>query len=235
MPNCFNGCNLLIRNAMIPKIIHYIWVGESDLPARNAALIAKNAQHCAGYNIRLWRETDLDLTAPFVQRAYAAKKWAFVSDYLRFKILAEHGGIYLDTDMELFRPLTPLLSDASFAGLNREGNYVFCGVIGAEPQHRLMQQLVRDYDALPPHHYPTSPQMLTAATTAAPGDDFHIHPFHYFYPVDEGGTGDPALLKEAYATHHWDESWRSYVPLRRFLRRIGVIPLYHRLLKHRRG
>lgn len=216
---------------MIPKIIHYIWVGNNPMPQRNVDLIASNARHLAGYDIRIWREADLDLTPLFVARAYAAKRWAFVSDYLRFVILRDMGGIYLDTDMELFRPLDDLLQVPAFSGFNRDSSSIYCGVIGAEPQQPLMQQLVRDYDALPEGVWPTSPDMMTATVKAHSEFELVVHPFYLFYPVDEGKKADPALLAKAYATHHWDESWRSHVPLRRFLRRIGIIPLYHSALK----
>lgn len=213
---------------MIPRLVHYIWVGGHALPEKNRHLLAASERFLPGYTIKLWTEADLDLSAPFVQRAYAEKRWAFVSDYLRFVILRDQGGIYLDTDMELLRPIDDLLDAPAFSGFNRAGDMVYCGMIGAVPGHPLFTQLVKDYDALPPGQWPTSPQMMTATWHKMP-QDIVIHPFSAFYPVDEGKRPDPTLLAQAYATHHWDESWRSFVPLRRILRRLGIIPLYHKL------
>mgnify|MGYP000927420184 CR=1 FL=1 len=215
---------------MIPKLIHYIWVGPNPLPDKNRELIAKSQRHLSGYTVRIWREADLDMTPAFVRRAYAAGQWAFVSDYLRFVILRDQGGIYLDTDMEVLRPLDDLLSAAAFAGYDRTNQHIYCGIIGAVPQHPLFAQLVRDYDALPPGRLPTSPEMLTSAYKKS-CTDLVLHPADTFYPCSEGEQPDPARMAKAYATHHWDESWRRWVGLRRLLRRLGILKLLHLILK----
>ncbi|MDE3059517.1 MAG: hypothetical protein KGJ06_00715 [Pseudomonadota bacterium] len=211
---------------MIPKLFHYIWVGDRPLPDKARRFIEDAKRLHPDFEFRLWTEKELSLDSAFVQTAYRDKAWAFVSDYCRFKILHEQGGIYLDTDMELLKSFAPLLDNKGFAGLNRQQDAIYCGVIGAIPGHKLMQAVVAAYDALG-RERPTSPQMLTQVFKAVQPADFTIYPHPYFYPVEEGKKLSPQLLAQAYAIHHWDESWRRFVPLRRFLRRIGVIPLYH--------
>jgi hypothetical protein len=189
--------------------------------------VEANAALHPDFDHKIWREADVDLSSPFVQRAYNAGRWAFVSDYLRFQILAEHGGIYLDSDMELLRPLHPMLASAGFAGLNREHTSIYCGIIGAVPHLGLFDRILRAYDALEPEDYPTSPDMFTRCYLARLEAGFHIYPADVFYPVNEGEVADPARLARAYATHHWAESWRRFVAARRLLRRIGLMRLYH--------
>ena len=213
-------------NQEIPRIVHYIWVGEHPMPDRNIKLIKSNEQFLKKYDVRIWTEKNIDLSAPFVQRAYAEQRWAFVSDYVRFKLLYEWGGVYLDTDMELLKEIDDLLNVSAFSGFNRHGNRIYCGIVGAAPKHPLFVDILRDYDRLPSGRWPTSPEMFTKACVM-PRTDIVIHPFSHFYPVDEGRRPNAVLLSQAYATHHWDESWRSFVALRRILRRLGIIPFYH--------
>jgi hypothetical protein len=212
---------------MIPRLFHYIWVGPSPLPERMRRFIDANAALHPDFEHKIWREADVDLSAPFLQRAYGAGRWAFVSDYLRFQILAEQGGIYLDSDMELLRPLHPMLASSGFAGLNREHTSIYCGIVGAVPGLTLFDHLLGLYDALGPEDYPTSPNLLTRCYLSCLEPGFHIYPGDVFYPVNEGEVADEARLARAYATHHWAESWRRFVLARRLLRRVGLMRLYH--------
>lgn len=212
---------------MIPRLFHYIWVGPNPLPERMRRFVAANAALHPDFQHKIWREADADLSAPFVQRAYESGRWAFVSDYLRFQILVEQGGIYLDSDMELLRPLYPMLASTGFAGLNREQTSIYCGIVGAVQGLDLFGRLLQAYDALAPDDYPTSPDMLTRACLSHPQGGFHIYPADVFYPVAEGEAADPVRLASAYATHHWAESWRRFVSARRLLRRTGLMRLYH--------
>ena len=212
---------------MIPRLLHYIWVGPEEIPLRSRIWIEQSAQLCPNYDLRVWREEDLGPLPPFAARAYGEKKWAFVSDYMRFKILRDQGGVYLDTDMQLLRPLDPLMDVPGFSGWNRSHTYIYCGLIGATPHHPFMKELVKAYDALPAGVYPTSPEMFTRTYLASTYQDFVIHPSSFFYPVSAEEKITHSRLGNAFATHHWDETWRTFVPLRRFLRHIGVMRIYH--------
>jgi len=212
---------------MIPKIIHYIWVGSSEMPERNRQLIEKNTHLCPEYKIKIWGESDLPSMTGFPERAYYDKKWAFVSDYFRFQLLLQHGGIYLDTDMELLKPLDDLLYSPGFSGYNQEADYIYCGIIGSTPGHPFIKDILDAYDRLHIGEYPTSPEMMTNAYKRNSEIDFQIYPASYFYPLQAGEKLTQKKIEHAYATHHWDESWRTFVPLRRFLRRIYIIPVYH--------
>ena len=91
---------------MIPKIIHYCWFGGNELSELAERCIESWKRYCPDYKIIEWNESNFDLDcSDFVKEAYQAKKWAFVSDYARLKIIYDHGGIYLDTDVEVIKPL----------------------------------------------------------------------------------------------------------------------------------
>jgi len=216
---------------LIPAIFHHIWVGDKPLPEKARRFIEGAKKLHPGFEFRLWTEETLSLDGNFVRAAYQKKAWAFVSDYWRFRILSEHGGIYLDTDMEVLKPFAPLLNGAGFAGLNRQADAIYCGVIGSAPGHPLMGNVIKAYDHLMDGEMPTSPQMLTRVYKLTKPENFIIYPYSYFYPIEEGEKPVSRHLHNAYAIHHWDESWRKWVPLRRFLRRTGIMPLYHRFTR----
>ena len=102
---------------MIPKVIHYCWFGKNELPEDAKRCIASWKKFCPDYEIIEWNETNYDVRKnKYMSDAYDEKKWAFVSDYARIDIIYNYGGIYLDTDVELLRPLDELLKDKMFCG-----------------------------------------------------------------------------------------------------------------------
>lgn len=95
---------------MIPKVIHYCWFGKNEKPELIKKCIESWKEYCPDYEIIEWNESNFDVNCiPYVQDAYAAKKWAFVSDYARLFVVYHYGGIYLDTDVLLHRNLDELL------------------------------------------------------------------------------------------------------------------------------
>lgn len=89
----------------IPKIIHYCWFGGGAISPENRKCMESWKKYCPDYKIIEWNEQNFEISQNrYAQQAYEAKKYAFVSDYVRLAVLYEYGGIYLDTDVELVRP-----------------------------------------------------------------------------------------------------------------------------------
>lgn len=106
----------------IPKIIHYCWFGEKPLPDEFKKYIESWKKYCPDWEIKEWNEANFDYsTCEYAAEAYAAKKWAFVSDYARFKILYDYGGVYLDTDVEIVKPLDEIVNKGPFMGIEKFG------------------------------------------------------------------------------------------------------------------
>lgn len=102
---------------MIPKKIHYCWFGRNPLPESARKCIASWRKFLPDYDIIEWNEDNFDVNSiPYTAQAYAAKKYAFVSDYARFRILYEHGGLYFDTDVEVIRPMEDIIARGPFMG-----------------------------------------------------------------------------------------------------------------------
>lgn len=130
---------------MIPKVIHYCWFGGNKKPKLICDCIASWKKILPDYEIIEWNEKNSDLTHEFVKEAYKLKKWAFVSDYIRLKILYENGGIYLDTDMLVLKNFNNLLDSACFFGAE-DNDFISCGIIGAEPNHFFIKKCLSFYD-----------------------------------------------------------------------------------------
>ena len=97
------------------KIIHYIWFGGNPISELTKKCIATWKKYLPDFEIKEWNENNFDVTqCPFVKEAFEQKKWAFVADYTRFKVLEEYGGIYLDTDMEITADISKFLEMICF-------------------------------------------------------------------------------------------------------------------------
>lgn len=107
---------------MIPKKIHYCWFGHSPLPKSAEKCIASWRKFFPDYEIIEWNEDNYDVRKiPYIAQAYDAKKYAFVSDYARFDILYQHGGVYFDTDVEVIRSFDDVLERGAFMGCEIDG------------------------------------------------------------------------------------------------------------------
>lgn len=107
---------------MIPHVIHYCWFGHKPLPRAAKRCIASWRKFFPGWEIREWNEDNFDVNCiPYTAGAYAAGKYAYVSDYARFKILSEHGGVYFDTDVEVIAPFDDILARGGFMGYEEPG------------------------------------------------------------------------------------------------------------------
>ncbi len=130
---------------MIPKIIHYCWFGGKEIPEELQKCI-DSWQKLKGYQIVRWDETNCSFDEnEFVKKAYAEKKWAYVSDFYRLKALKEMGGIYLDTDVKINKDFSPLLNNKCFLGYMVDC-CIGTAVIGAEANAIVISDLLHLYD-----------------------------------------------------------------------------------------
>lgn len=131
----------------IPKIIHYCWFGGKPKPKLAEKCLQSWKKFCPDYQILEWNENNFDIsTAPmYVRQAYEAGRWAFVTDYVRLRGLTELGGIYMDTDVEVIRPLDPFLEQKAFAGFEHVER-VQTGLLACEKGFPLFLDFLRYYD-----------------------------------------------------------------------------------------
>lgn len=131
---------------MIPKKIHYVWVGGKEKPKDIQICIKSWKKHLKDYEFIEWNENNFDISSiPFTKGAYAAKKWAYVSDYIRMYALYNYGGIYLDTDNLVLEDLDKFLNDRAFVGFENK-DYPFTAAFGCEKGHPLVKEVLDYYD-----------------------------------------------------------------------------------------
>lgn len=142
---------------MIPKKIHYCWFGRGPLPELARKCIASWRKYLPEYEIKEWNEDNFDVHCiPYCSEAYDAGKYAFVSDYARFKILYEYGGLYFDTDVEVIKAMDDIISRGPFMGCERDadtvkgdGAAVAPGLgLGVNPGLGLYKEILELYETL---------------------------------------------------------------------------------------
>lgn len=219
----------------IPKIIHYCWFGRNAKPQLAIECINSWKKYCPDYEIIEWNEGNVDLTScpVFVQKAYAMKKWAFVTDYIRLKVVFENGGIYLDTDVELLRSLDCLLDHRVFLGC--EGvEYVNTGLgFGAEAGHQFLRENMAVYEEMDPvneegafvsspcPHYTTAVLKNMGVTFPIEqivqiSDGLLIYPNQFFNPYN-WKTEKLHVTAQTFSIHHYSGSWMTELQRKGFL------------------
>lgn len=133
---------------MIPKIIHYCWFGKGEMPALYIKCMDSWKKILPEYEVRCWNENTFDINSnQYVKEAYGNKKYAFVTDYVRLYALYNYGGIYMDTDVEVKKPLDRFLNDAAFSGFEKKDS-VPTGIMASEKGNGVIKSLLEDYDTM---------------------------------------------------------------------------------------
>ena len=132
----------------IPKIVHYVWMGKGEKNNHIKRCMKTWKRHLKGYEIIEWNEDRFDINShPFVKYAYENKKWAFVSDYVRFYAIYNMGGVYFDTDIVMASDIDDLLKNEAFVGYESD-DMPFTAVFGAKPKHEFAKKVLEYYDSI---------------------------------------------------------------------------------------
>ena len=233
---------------MIPKIIHYVWVGTAPKPDLVLKCIASWKKYCPDYIIREWNNDDvIKIQNAYVQEAFECKKWAFVSDYLRLYALTTEGGFYCDSDLEITAPIDRFREHSFVTGYeNWENRHFFpiTAFIGAEKENTIIHNLLKEYDNL---HFIVDGEMNQTTNTVRISKHFEnkfalrspydghqttklnektfIYPCYYFCTPEKG--------RENYAIHHFNGSWIDPYS-RKVLLKLGRFKLVKFKKKHKR-
>lgn len=209
---------------MIPKKIHYMWFGGNPLPESTKKYIESWKKFCPDYEIKQWDETNFDVhSCKYVEEAYNAKKWAFVVDYVRFYVLYNEGGIYVETDTEIIRNIDILRTHNAFFG--RAGEDMTLPIIGFVKGAQIGKDMMEIYEknsflkADGSYNYKTVNQNLFELLRDSYAldvnetqdiqvlkDDITVYPERYLYSCDSA-TGMITLNPDLFVIHYADASW----------------------------
>lgn len=200
---------------VIPKIFHHIWVGPKQIPNRSVEFIKHIQELHPEYEFRLW--TNEDLTPEnFSNLEYInkAEKYAQKADIMRYEILYNYGGIYLDTDFELFKNITPLLTHDLLI-CNEDWNidsYMSIGFIASSKGNENLKNCIDNIKNCSLNggavNVETGPWYFRKNITI--DDSVRVLPTHTFYPIHYCYRNNPipeSFSDEIYGMHHWDHSW----------------------------
>lgn len=214
----------------IPKIIHYCWFGGNPLPKSAYRCIESWKKYFPDYEIKEWNESNFDCEIiPYVKEAYKAKKFAFVSDYARFYVLYNYGGIYFDVDVEVINSMKDILEVGPFMGCEYDPNYLVDGKlriapglgIAAYPQMEIYKNILDVYSKLSfrdeknIYNFKTVGEYITEyffqiglknENRVQEIKEIYIYPQEYFCPFDNN-TGILNITDKTKSIHWYNMSW----------------------------
>ena len=220
---------------MIPKIIHYCWFGGSPLPEYAINCINSWKKYCPDYTIKEWNESNFDVNAcVYIKQAYENKKWAFVSDYARFWILYNYGGIYLDTDVEIIKPIDSIVHNGAFMGYEAYCNIEFLNPghehlinpglgMGARKGMEFYKKILDYYDSQKFIKDDGTINICTVVERVTEQlkkeeinldgnitivNDITIYPEDFFCPLNYA-NGKLNITDNTVSIHHYETSWQS--------------------------
>lgn len=208
---------------MIPKVINYCWFGRGEKSDVIKFCIDSWKKFCPDFQIVEWNEDNFDFSiCKYAKEAYEEKKWAFVADYARIKIMLDYGGIYMDTDVELIKNIDALLKNDAFMGFE-EGLGINSGLImGSIPNHefiKIQEELYRVYSFKTNKGYNTKTCVeyttellmsfgLIKENKIQTVKGVTIYPIDFFCPLNMK-TGELKITENTYSIHKYEGSWAS--------------------------
>lgn len=208
---------------MIPKIIHYCWLSGEEFPKEIRKCIDSWKRILPDYEIKLWDTSNFDVKiCQYTREAFSVKKYAFVSDFVRLYALYHYGGIYLDSDIEVLRPIDDLLGEKAFTGFEDEFN-VAAWIFGSEKGNPIFKELMDEYynrkfikengeyDMTPNPKYVTECMvrhgLKLKQDTVQRLDNITVFPMEYFCPFNPYRR-DKRFTKNTYVNHYFNGAWR---------------------------
>ncbi len=208
---------------MIPKLIHYCWFGRGEMPELARDCIASWRKLLPDYELMLWNEDNFDVDSlKFTRQAYAKRKFAFVTDYVRLYALKHYGGLYMDTDVEVVCSLDPLLGLPAFTGFECD-DLLPSALMGSVRGARWLDLLLDYYTDKPFVRWNgrlnrTPNTLIISRILKKKGvalnntyqifdGELHLFPKDYFNPKSYL-TGRIERTENTYCIHHFAGSWK---------------------------
>jgi len=220
----------------IPKKLHYVWLGGGKFSELMTTCMASWSKLCPDYEIIEWNETNFDMNNPWVRLAVEERNWALASDVMRAYILYEHGGIYIDTDVEILQPLDRFLEHDFWMGYECR-NWVNTAIIGSAKGNEIVRLAMERYERteavrIDPHTNLHAVQVYSTLFESLYGikpngkmtlheSGLALYPSEYFYP-QHYLTHKIRITPDSYAIHRCSCSWHSKGQGKMF-RRLRVI------------
>ena len=222
----------------IPKKIHYCWFGRGEKNQKIKECMESWKKYLPGYEFIEWNEDNFDIGCnQYVKEAYENRKWAFVTDYVRLYALYHYGGIYMDTDVEVLKPLDIFLENKAFSGFEDEV-YIPTGIMGSVKEHIWIEKLLKFYEDK--HFIENGKLDLTPNTQTITDitrkefdlilnnkkqflkDGLILYPKDYFCPKNHYNE-KTYLTENTYTIHHFNGSWKNKSLLQKIKKIVHIV------------
>lgn len=204
---------------LIPKVLHLCWFGNNPKSQQILDCIESWKTFMPDYEIIEWNETNFNIDiCSYVKDAYDQKKWAFVTDYVRLWVLYNNGGIYMDTDVEVFKSFDDLLDNEAFTGFENIC-YPVTATMGSVKGNPLIKEML-DYYNDKEFIWKPWPDMLTNTVIISDileehgidrwkneeqeVDNITIYPKQYLCPNKDNITDETYAVHKQFGSWGWD-------------------------------
>ena len=200
---------------MIPKIIHYCWLSNDEIPDKMKQCMESWKRKLPDYEFIKWDLNKFDITSSdWCHEAYLNKKYAYACDYIRLYAVYNYGGIYMDMDIEVVKPFDDLLNkEYMFAYEDENKTGIEAGVFGAEPRNAFLGYCLNFYEG---KHFVdvqdilfkyTLPKVMKACLEKG-SFEYNLYN-HYTFTAKSYHTGEITIKENTYTIHHFEGTWRT--------------------------
>jgi mannosyltransferase OCH1-like enzyme len=215
----------------IPRTLHFCWFGKGEKSETIKKCMESWKKFCPDYKIMEWNEETFDINkAPvYVQEAYGSRKWAFISDYVRLWALDKFGGVYVDADIEIVKPIERFLLHEGFSGFTEVKEKDFeipAAMMGAKKGNEYVKFLLSYYSDRhflkdgKPDLTQANIYIITSMTLSKYPSfkldnslqeipEFVYYPYEFFTPKFNHHHHVPIITNNTYCIHYHNESWMS--------------------------
>lgn len=213
----------------IPKIIHRAWFQKEGgkIPSKVEHCYNSYLKYAPDYEIRTWSEKNFDINiSNFTKQTYVTCRYGVLTDYIRLWSLYNYGGIYLDADVEILKPIDSLLDNKLFFGWEHEGykpRFLGTAIIGAEPHNEIIKELLDFYDKKYNFIKENGELNILQSNSLWPDiikdkyqsfghqfelNNLNIYPQNLLYP-----HGDKEITENSLTIHRYMSSWVKFYSL----------------------
>ncbi len=208
----------------IPKIIHYCWFSDDlddSFPELVQKCVSSWKEKLPEYKIKRWNTQNFDVNiCQYTKEAYAARKYAFVSDYVRLYALYLEGGIYLDVDVEVIKSFDNLLNEHGFTCFENNHSVTTC-IFGSEKGNPLFKEFIEYYTnrafILSNGEYDLTPNPVPITQTCMEKglilngktqflENIAIYSKDYFCPYNRAAE-ELNITENTYCIHYFNGAW----------------------------
>lgn len=232
----------------IPKKIHFCWLGgegEEEYPELIQKCMNSWKEKLPDYEIKCWNTENFDVNiCQYTKEAFQAKKYAFVSDYVRLYALYNEGGIYLDSDIEVLKRFDDLLENSAFTGFEKNDRIVAAWIFGSEKENPIFKEFLDYYKnkvfILPNGEYDLTPNPIPVTNICVKNgltlngnmqklDYITVYPRDYFCPYNQA-TEELNITENTYCIHYFNGMWIDNDKKQIIVKRKQIVKKYGKII-----